>query len=127
MRFAVNHNVSPQQPLDEFFDMVRALNVSQVEIRNDLEGAPIQDGTPPEIVRNAAIKAGVNILTINALYPFNVWTPELEGRATALADYAVPNCRAAMARRSPMRGPIFIPKSGWQSPPAASKRHCLRD
>jgi len=88
MEFAVNHIVSPKQPLDAFFSMARSLGLTGVEIRNDLEGAPIQDGTSPAAVKEAAKNAGVKILSINALYPFNVWTPELANKARILADYA---------------------------------------
>ena len=88
MHFAINHNVAPKQSLGEFFGMAKALGLSEVEIRNDISGAPIQDGTLPEAVKAAAEKAGVRIITINALYPFNVWSPALERKANDLADYA---------------------------------------
>lgn len=88
MRFALNHIVSPRQSVDEFFAMARHLGCPEVEIRNDLPGRPIQDGTSPEAVRRAAEAAGVTILSINALYPFNVWSGDLPDRAVALAHYA---------------------------------------
>ena len=88
MRFALNHILAPRQPLGAFFTMARTLGCTEVEIRNDLPGAPIQDGTPPEAVRQAAEAAGVTLISINALYPCNVWSAELAARAEALADYA---------------------------------------
>ncbi len=88
MRFGINHIAAPGLPLDRLFAMARSLGVTEVEIRNDLPGAPIADGTSPQAVRQAAAQAGVAILTINALYPFNVWSPELERKAVGLADYA---------------------------------------
>lgn len=88
MRFALNHIVSPRQSLPEFFAMARRLGCREVEIRNDLKGAPIQDGTPAEAVREAVAAAGVELITINALYPFNVWSGDLPARAVAMADYA---------------------------------------
>ena len=39
-------------------------------------------------MKAAAEKAGVEIISINALYPFNVWSGDLPARAVALADYA---------------------------------------
>jgi 2-keto-myo-inositol isomerase len=89
MRFALNHIVSPRQTLADFFKMARALGVTEVEIRNDLKGAPIQDGTPAGAVRDAAQDAGVTLISINALYPFNVWAGDLPARAAAMAQYAV--------------------------------------
>ena len=59
---------------------------TEVEIRNDL---PDIVGTRDAAeVRAAAEAAGVTILSINALYPFNVWSGDLPARAVALADYA---------------------------------------
>lgn len=88
MRFALNHIISPRQPLDQFFAMARALGCTDVEIRNDMKGVPIQDGTSAESVRAMAQKAGVNIITINAFYPFNVYADDLVARAEKLAKYA---------------------------------------
>ncbi|MBL9058566.1 MAG: TIM barrel protein [Mangrovicoccus sp.] len=86
MRFAMNHIAAPKLSLDEFFAMARRLGATEVEIRNDL---PDIVGTmPPEAVKDAAEAAGVTILSINALYPFNVWSGDLPARTVALADYA---------------------------------------
>lgn len=89
MRFALNHIIAPGLSFPEFFALARHLGVTEVEIRNDLKGAPIADGTPPAAVKAAAEAAGVSILTINALYPFNLWSPDLQAKAEALADFAV--------------------------------------
>ncbi|MFT3671192.1 TIM barrel protein [Aestuariivirga sp.] len=88
MRFALNHIISPRQTLAQFFTMAKSLGCSEVEIRNDMKGTAIADGTPPEAVRDAAAKAGVTIITINALYPFNVWSEDMAERTTKLARYA---------------------------------------
>ena len=86
MRFAMNHIAAPKLALDDFFAMARRLGATEVEIRNDL---PDIVGTrDPAEVRAAAAAAGVTILSINALYPFNVWSGDLPARAVALADYA---------------------------------------
>src|ERR1700690_303142 len=86
MRFAFNHILAPKLPLETFFAKAKSLGATEVEIRNDL---PDVVGTmAPEKVREAAEKAGVTIISINALYPFNVWSGDLPARATALADYA---------------------------------------
>src|ERR687891_463123 len=86
MRFALNHIAAPHQSLAEFFAMARALGCTEVEIRNDL---PDVVGThAPEAVKAAAEAAGVTIISINALYPFNVWSGDLPERAVKMADYA---------------------------------------
>jgi 2-keto-myo-inositol isomerase len=87
-RFALNHMAAPGLDLPAFFALAEALGVKGVEIRNDIEGKPISDGTAAEKVRAEAEKAGVWILTINALQRFNEWTFERERQASELADYA---------------------------------------
>ncbi|NWJ25293.1 TIM barrel protein [Rhizobium sp. RM] len=86
MRFALNHITTPTLSLEAFFDAARTLGLTEVEIRNDL---PNVVGTiEPTEVKAAATKSGVSIISINALYPFNVWTDDLRAKAVALADYA---------------------------------------
>jgi 2-keto-myo-inositol isomerase len=86
MRFAMNHIAAPKVALPDFFAMARALGATEVEIRNDLPD--VVGMFPPSIVKAEAEKAGVTILSINALYPFNVWSGDLPARAERLADYA---------------------------------------
>ena len=88
LRFALNHMVAPQLGLADFFALARVLGISDVEIRNDVAGRPILDGTEPATVKAAAEAAGVTIITINALQRFNQWNSEREREAIALADYA---------------------------------------
>ncbi|MFZ0099456.1 MAG: TIM barrel protein, partial [Gemmobacter sp.] len=86
MRFAMNHITAPNVPLEDFFAMARALGATEVEIRNDLPN--VLGSWDPAGVKAAAEKAGVTIISINALYPFNVWSGDLPARAEAMADYA---------------------------------------
>lgn len=86
MRFAMNHITAPNVSLEDFFAMARALGATEVEIRNDLPN--IVGSWDAAAVRDAAAKAGVTIISINALYPFNVWSGDLPARAEAMADYA---------------------------------------
>ncbi|MDR3471498.1 MAG: TIM barrel protein [Devosia sp.] len=79
---------APQLGLAAFFALARELGLTDVEIRNDIAGEAILDGTPASTVTAAARQAGVSILTINALQRFNEWTPTREAEATALAAYA---------------------------------------
>lgn len=86
MRFALNHIAAPRLSLPDFFATARALGVTEVEIRNDLPD--VLSDWHPEDVKAEAEKAGVTIVSINALYPFNVWGGDLPARAEAMADYA---------------------------------------
>jgi 2-keto-myo-inositol isomerase len=87
-RFALNHIVSPRLGPADFFGLAISLGLTEVEIRNDLPGRAILDGTAPEALAAAAGEAGVTILAINALQRFNDWTPGREHEATSLARYA---------------------------------------
>ena len=79
LRFALNHMVAPQLDLRSFFQLARDVGVTDVEIRNDIAGKAIIDGTSAATVRALAEEAGVTILTINALQRFNRWRCQRHG------------------------------------------------
>lgn len=115
-RFALNYMATPSLDLEAFFALARALEMDGVEIRNDLEGVAVADGTPPEPVRAAATAADLSILSVNALQRFNDWTAALETEATRLADYAaacgaqgivlVPTCDGSPADRAKLEAAL---------------------
>ncbi|MFC0012402.1 TIM barrel protein [Devosia nitrariae] len=80
--------VAPQLSLPEFFALARNLGMSSVEIRNDIAGQAILDGTPASTVRRWSADEGVDIISINALQKFNHWSADRASEAEALADYA---------------------------------------
>ncbi|SIS99769.1 TIM barrel protein [Paracoccus saliphilus] len=108
MRFAINHISAPKLPLAEFFAMCRGLGVTEVEIRNDI---PDVLGTmTPADVRAEAIAQGITILSINALYPFNLWAEDLPDRAQRMADYAA-ECGARALVMCPLNDGTKVPHS----------------
>jgi 2-keto-myo-inositol isomerase len=88
LRFALNHRVAPQTPLDDFFAMAAELGVDAVENRNDLPGLPIADETDAATVGTAAKRHRLRIISINALQRFNDWSEQRAKEARDLADYA---------------------------------------
>lgn len=86
--FGLNHIVAPRRRLDDFLALASGLGIAAVEIRNDLPGVAIEDGTPAGEVRRLAEAHGADILTINALQRFNDWNDAREREAHALARYA---------------------------------------
>lgn len=86
--FAINHIAAPDLRPAAFFQLAVALGLRDVEIRNDLNGNAIIDGTPATEMKALSEAAGVRIATINALQRFNEWTPERKREAVQLADYA---------------------------------------
>jgi 2-keto-myo-inositol isomerase len=94
LSFALNHMVAPRRSFVELVEPARMLGLDQVEIRNDLDGVALRDGTPPERIRDEAAAGPVRILAINALQRFNDWGPTRASEARALARYAQ-TCGAA--------------------------------
>lgn len=88
LNFALNHMVAPNLSPADFFGLCRKLGMASVEIRNDLAGNAIIDGTPAKAVRELAARNGISIASINALQRFNEWNAARQGEAIELADYA---------------------------------------
>jgi 2-keto-myo-inositol isomerase len=88
IRFALNHMCAPSMPIDDFFAMAKSLDVHSVEIRNDLAGNAILDGTPAAVIKASAAGYGMTIISINALQRFNEWNDTRAEEARALIDYA---------------------------------------
>ncbi len=88
MQFALNHMVAPGRRFRAFSQLAVDLGVTEVEIRNDLPGVEIADGTPAETVLRDAQQAGVHIAAINALQRFDDWSDGRAAEARALARYA---------------------------------------
>ena len=86
--FALNHMAAPRLSLGDLLALAGRLGMRGVEIRNDIAGTAIADGTAPGDVRAMAERAGTRIVSINALYPFNMWDEERAGQARRLIDYA---------------------------------------
>ena len=86
--FSLNRMSAPRLPFDRYVALCQRLGVDTIEIRNDLDGVEIADGTPAATVRATAEAGGVTILTINALQRFEQWNAERADEATVLADYA---------------------------------------
>ncbi len=122
LTFAVNHMVAPRLTVAELAALARGLGLDQIEIRNDLEGVAIVDGTPPARVREAAAAEGVRILSINALQRFNDWNQARAGEARALASYAK-GCGAPALVLCPVNDADYRPS---ESERQAKLREALR-
>ena len=106
--FALNHMVAPRKSLPAFLDMARSLAVGKIEIRNDLSGQAIADGTPPETVKAEAEARDIAIVSINALQRFNQWTPARAEEAAGLIAYAQA-CGAEALVLCPVNDDSFAP------------------
>ncbi|AMB84975.1 xylose isomerase [Pseudomonas agarici] len=88
LRFALNRMVAPRLALADFIALAVSLKADAIEIRNDIEGIEIEDGSSPEDIRRLCAGEGLRVLSINALYPFDVWNDERRAHAIRLATYA---------------------------------------
>ncbi len=88
LSFALNRMVAPSLALPSFIQLTQQLGCAALELRNDLTGVELEDGTPATEVRALCQAAGLRILSINALYPFDVWNDERRVQALRLAAYA---------------------------------------
>ena len=114
VNFSINRISASRISFDSFLAMCKRLNVSTIEIRNDLKGVEITDGTPPQAIKEAATTAGITIATINALYPFEQFNAERAQQAITLAKYA---------QASGAQGLVLCPTNSWDDKRTASERY----
>ncbi len=88
LNFSINRISASALSYVDFLAMCQRLNVKTIEIRNDLPNCEISDGTPAATIKAATEAAGIEIYTINALYPFDVFNADLAARAKKMAQYA---------------------------------------
>lgn len=88
IKFALNRIVAPRLSLEQFLDMTQALGLDAVELRNDLQGVEILQGTNYTAINKATSERGISVITINALQKFNFWNEERVAEATTLAKTA---------------------------------------
>lgn len=84
MTFSLNHMVAPRLDHVAFFDLTHRLSVDTVEVRNDLAGVALLDGSPAVKVGEAAKAQGLHVASINALQRFNRWDERRAAEAAAL-------------------------------------------
>ena len=113
MKFALNHMVAPRLDHPAFFDLALKLGLAEVEIRNDLSGVALADGTPAANVGAAAKARGLEVLTINALQRFNLWDDARAAEAQAMIE----QCAASGAKAL-----ILCPVNDVHYAPSPSER-----
>ena len=114
LQFSLNRMSAPRLPFAEFLLLSRQLEVGAIEIRNDLPGVEIADGTSPLEIREMSEEAGIEILTINALQRFEQFDAECAKEAVHLARYAA-ECGA--------KALVLCPTNSVLDKRTASERH----
>jgi 2-keto-myo-inositol isomerase len=114
LQFSLNRMSAPRLAFAEYIALCRRLGIDAIEIRNDLDGVEINDGTPAADMKALSEAGGVAILSINALQRFERFDRTRANEALALAHYAA-DCGA--------RAVVLCPTNSRQDPRPASERH----
>ena len=114
LRFAINRMSAPRLPLVQFAAMAQRLGVDAIEIRNDLAGVEMEDGTPGKVVGAIACAHGLRIRSINALQRFEQFDATRETEARAMMSYAM-ECGAQAL--------VLCPTNSLRDVRSAQQRH----
>lgn len=85
MDFAINHMTVPWATWSELLDVAAKLGCVGVEFRDDLP-TPLFSGEHPNVVSKAAQEAGLRILGLSQVYPFNQWSEAIRQEVFALIE-----------------------------------------
>ncbi|MFS2221735.1 TIM barrel protein [Pantoea sp. B65] len=83
-RFCINRKIAPKLSIESFFKLVHRLGLNKVELRNDMPGGKVTDNLSHAAVKALAAKYDLEIVTINAVYPFNQISDALLEKAEGL-------------------------------------------
>ncbi|WP_172117838.1 TIM barrel protein [Halomonas hibernica] len=88
LKFALNHMVNPRWSVQELIETAADMGIGAVELRNDVGDNSISDVATAMRAGEQARTLGIEVLSINALYPFNIWNAERQAQAETLAQWA---------------------------------------
>ena len=114
LNFAINRMSVPRMPFADFAALVARLGVKAVEIRNDLAGVELLDGTPAARIGELARAHGLTIRSINALQRFEQFDVGRRQEAADLIAYAV-GCGAQAL--------VLCPTNSRRDERSAERRH----
>lgn len=117
-RFCINRKIAPSLSIEAFFRLVNSLGLNKVELRNDLACGKVTDSLSHQQVRELAGRYGIEILTINAVYPFNRRTEQVRNLTESLLQEA-----KAIGAKSL----VLCPLNDGSEVPANDTLNALRD
>jgi len=88
IKFALNHMACPTLSPLQLIDAAVELGMEAVELRNDVRENSLSDLDTARAVALRAGERGIRVLSVNALYPFNIWDAERAEQAERLAELA---------------------------------------
>lgn len=87
-RFCINRKIAPNLSLEAFFQLVQRLGLNKVELRNDMPSGKVCDDLTVDQMRDLIAKYNIDVVTINAIYPFNRVDEALLAKTDALLQEA---------------------------------------
>ncbi|NKC07151.1 TIM barrel protein [Klebsiella variicola] len=117
-RFCINRKIAPALSIEAFFRLVNRLGLNKVELRNDLPSGKVTDDLSHQQVRELAARYHIEILTINAVYPFNRRSEEVRQLTESLLKEA-----QAIGAKSL----VLCPLNDGSKVPASETLSALRD
>ncbi len=88
LHFALNHMVCPRYSIEQLMRLAVELGIDAVELRNDVGDNSLATLEQAVAAGELARELGLSVLSVNALYPFNVWDKERAVQAEHLAERA---------------------------------------
>lgn len=85
--FAINQIVLLNAKFIDFVNLAKLLDISAIEIRNDIANNLIKENNPQKI-KDICKSRSIKIISINALQKFNIWTAERSKEFITLCEYA---------------------------------------
>lgn len=86
VKFSLNHMVCPRWSARQLIETAAEMGIGAVELRNDVGENSILDLDQARAAGQRARELGIEVLSINALYPFNIWNDERAAQAESLAQ-----------------------------------------
>ena len=114
LRFALNRMSAPHLSLEDFLALAHTLGMEAVELRNDLQGVEIANGTPARSVAEALRRHGLRLRSINALQRFEQYDDQRDAQARALLRYATDSGAEAI---------VLCPTNSRRDTRPAEQRH----
>jgi 2-keto-myo-inositol isomerase len=88
IKFGFNHMISPSLTPEGLIDAAVQAGAVAIELRNDIGANSLNDVDAARRAGAMAADRGLEVRSLNALYPFNVWNDERARQAEALARIA---------------------------------------
>jgi 2-keto-myo-inositol isomerase len=88
IKFGLNHMICPHLTPFELIDAAAKLGAVAIELRNDVGDNSLRELETARLVGAKALSAGLEVRSVNALYPFNVWNKDRARQTEILAELA---------------------------------------